>query len=281
MEMLIAILAGGAVSLLIYGVISIVKNVIVPYERRFVSGTEKTLDGMFISLPFRNILYLSLGLGVILGLLIFLATGSLALAVVLAIVGFVVPKILINRIKNKRDEKFLLQLSDVLMSMSNSLKTGYSVPQAVSLIAREMEKPAGQEFGLAAQEMQMGTPVEEALGHIAQRMKSMEMDLFVASIKISRQVGGNLSEVMENISGTIRERIRVEGRVKALTAQGKIQGLVMCLMPFMLAAVIYLIQPTFIKPLLTTWAGYLLIFVVLIWMTVGALIVRKIVRIDI
>ena len=278
---LLAIIFGGAVALLAYGVITLIAKVVVPYERKYVAGAEQTLDGMFLSLPVRNIMYLSLGLGAAIGALMYFLSGSPVIAIGFAIVGFVLPRIVIGRGKKKRDERFLVQLADALLSLSNSLKTGYSVPQAINLLAREMDNPARQEFRLVAQEMQLGTPLEEALGHLAERMESMEMDLTVASVAIARQVGGNLSEIMENIAGTIRERLRVEGRVKALTAQGRIQGIVMCLMPFALGFIIYLVRPDFIRPVFTTWAGYLLIAVIVAWMALGAVIVRKVVSVEI
>ncbi|MFH1548963.1 MAG: type II secretion system F family protein [Planctomycetota bacterium] len=281
LPILLAIIFGGAVALLAYGVITLIAKVVVPYERKYVAGAEQTLDGMFLSLPVRNILYLSLGLGVAIGVLMYFISGSPVIAIGFAIVGFVLPRIVIGRGKKKRDERFLVQLADALLSLSNSLKTGYSVPQAINLLAREMDNPARQEFRLVAQEMQLGTPLEEALGHLAERMESMEMDLTVASVAIARQVGGNLSEIMENIAGTIRERLRVEGRVKALTAQGRIQGIVMCLMPFALGFIIYLVRPDFIRPVFTTWAGYLLIAVIIAWMALGAVIVRKVVSVEI
>ena len=281
LPILLAIIGGGAIALLAYGLMSLIAKVVVPYERRYVAGAEQTLDGMFLSLPVRNILYLSLGLGTAIGVLMYFISGSLVISFGFAIAGFFLPRIVIGRGKKKRDERFLVQLADALLSLSNSLKTGYSVPQAINLLAREMDNPARQEFRLVAQEMQLGTPLEEALGHLAQRMESMEMDLTVASVAIARQVGGNLSEIMENIAGTIRERLRVEGRVKALTAQGRIQGIVMCLMPFMLGFIIYLVQPDFIRPVFTTWAGYLLIAVIVAWMALGAVIVRKVVSVEI
>ena len=249
--------------------------------RASLTGAEQTLDGMFLSLPVRNILYFSLGLGTAIGVLMYFISASLVISIGFAIAGFFLPRIVIGRGKKKRDGRFLVQLADALLSLSNSLKTGYSVPQAINLLAREMDNPARQEFRLVAQEMQLGTPLEEALGHLAERMESMEMDLTVASVAIARQVGGNLSEIMENIAGTIRERLRVEGRVKALTAQGRIQGIVMCLMPFMLGFIIYLVRPDFIRPVFTTWAGYILIAVIVAWMALGAVIVRKVVSVEI
>jgi len=278
---LLAIIGGGAIALLAYGLMSLIAKVVVPYERKYVAGAEQTLDGMFLSLPVRNILYFSLGLGVAIGVLMYFISGSPVISFGFAIAGFFLPRIVIGRLKKKRDERFLVQLADALLSLSNSLKTGYSVPQAINLLAREMDNPARQEFRLVAQEMQLGTPLEEALGHLAERMESMEMDLTVASVAIARQVGGNLSEIMENIAGTIRERLRVEGRVKALTAQGRIQGIVMCLMPFMLGFIIYLVRPDFIRPVFTTWAGYILIAVIVAWMALGAVIVRKVVSVEI
>jgi len=281
LTLLLSLITGLVVALLSYGIITLLAKVLVPYEKKHVAGAERTLNNMFISLPYRNILYISIGFGVFLGLLVLLISGNLVISAVFTIAGCITPGLIIKRAKNKRDERFLVQLADALLSMSNSLKSGYSVPQAISLLARETSNPARQEFRLVAQEMQLGTSLEDALANLSKRMKSMEMDLTVASVTISRRVGGNLSEIMENIAGTIRERTRVEGRVKALTAQGRIQGIVMCLMPFVLAFLINLVQPNFIRPVFTTWAGYLIIAAIVAWMTLGAFFIRKIVKVEI
>ncbi len=277
----LALFFGGAIALFIYGLVTLLSRRVSSFEKKYVSEAEQSLDSMFLSLPFRGILYLSVGMGFGLGMLGYILSGNPLLALVLTVFGLVAPKMLVNRSRNRRNAKFLNQLADVLLAMSNSLKAGYSITQAINLIERESANPARQEFSLVAREMQLGTSLEDALGHLAGRMKSMEMDLIVASVSISRQVGGNLSEIMENIANTIRERMRVEGHVKALTAQGKIQGIIMCLMPFALSGILYAVQPGYMRPVFTQPLGYVLIAAVLAWMALGAVIIRKVIKVDV
>ncbi len=278
---LIALLLGGAIALFSYGVAMVLSRRVASYEKKYISDAEQSLDSMFLSLPVRGILYLTLGVGFGLGLLGYIISGNPLVAILLTIIGLIVPKMIINMLRNRRNMKFITQLADVLLAMSNSLKAGYSITQAINLIVRESPNPTQQEFALVAREMQLGTSLEDALEHLAERMKSMEMDLIVASVAIARQVGGNLSEIMENIAGTIRERLRVEGHVKALTSQGKIQGIIMCLMPFILSGILYMVQPQYMRPVFTQPFGYFLIGAVLLWMALGAVIIRKVIKVDV
>ena len=280
-QIMLALLFGGSIALFVYGLALLLSRRIASLEKKYVTDAEQSLDSMFLSLPVRGIMYLTLGAGFGLGMLGYIVSGNPLLAIILTIVGLISPRMLINNLRNRRNAKFLNQLADVLLAMSNSLKAGYSITQAINLIVRESPNPVQQEFSLVAREMQLGTSLEDALDHLAARMKSMEMDLIAASVSISRQVGGNLSEIMENIAGTIRERMRVDGQVKALTAQGKIQGIIMCLMPFALAGIIYAINPPYMRPVFTQPLGYILIGAVIAWMALGAVVIRKVTKVDI
>jgi tight adherence protein B len=269
------------VGLFVWGVVRMAMSGWTSYEKKYVEGAEETLDSMFMTIPTRNLLYFSIGGALLGGGACFLITRIIILALAVAVFFFFLPKIIIGHMKKKRSQKFIQQMVDVLISMANSLKSGYSVPQAIGLISREMDNPVKQEFKLVAAEMQLGTPLEEAMDHLYQRMPSTEMELIVASMAISRSVGGNLSEILGNIASTLRERLRVEGRVKALTAQGKLQGIVMCAMPFFLAFVLYLVEPAFIEPVFTTPAGFAILGLIIVLEAIGIFIISRIVKVDV
>ena len=147
---ILAILLGGAIALFVYGLALTLSRRVASIEKKYVSDAEQSLDSMFISLPVRGIIYLTMGAGFTLGMLGFIVSGSMLLAFLLTIIGLILPKMLINRVRNKRNALFISQLADVLLSLSNSLKAGYSISQAIGLISRETPNPAKQEFALVA-----------------------------------------------------------------------------------------------------------------------------------
>lgn len=186
------------------------------------------------------------------------------------------------RIKIQRRAKaFNDQLGDTLVLMANSLRTGYSFLQAVDMVSREMPPPISLEFGRTLQEMNFGVSTEDAMHNMAKRVDSDDLDLVITVVLIQRQVGGNLAEIMDNIAGTIRERVRIKGQIKTLTAQGRISGLVIGGMPFALALIIYVINPSYMTLLFTTSLGKTLLAGALISEILGALVIRKIIDIEI
>lgn len=251
------------------------------YQQSYLEGAATTLDAMYINMPAQNILYLGVLCGLVLAGVTAYLSGNLAVGIPFLVVGLVLPRFALQYLKKKRDEIFIIQLVDALMNMSNSLRAGFSLPQALELIHREMPNPMSQEMKLVCQEMRLGVPVEEALTNLYKRMPSDDMDLVVTAISIVRDVGGNLTEVFDNISTLIRERQRIEGKIRALTAQGKLQATVMCLLPVVISVGVYFVSPSMFNMLFHTWQGWIAIMGVLLLMTVAILIIRKIIKIDV
>lgn len=251
------------------------------YQANYLAGAATTLDAMYISMPAQNVLYLGILSGLVFFFLITYLSGNPAVAIPFFAMGMVIPKFFLRYLKKKRDELFIIQLVDALMNMSNSLRAGFSLPQALELIHREMPNPMSQEMRLVCQEMRLGVPVEEALGNLYKRMPSDDMDLVVTAISIIRDVGGNLTEVFDNIANLIRERQRIEGKLRTLTAQGKLQATVMCMLPVVVCAGVYFIAPDLFGLLVNTTLGWVAIMVVMMLMTAAILIIRKIIRIDV
>jgi len=168
-----------------------------------------------------------------------------------------------------------------MMNISNALRSGFSLPQAFELIQREMEQPISQEFRLINQETRVGVPMEEALGHALDRMPSEDFDLVITAILVSQEVGGSLAEVMDNIARTIRERHQIEGKINALTAQGRMQAWILGMVPIALGFVLNWLNPTLFEPMLKTWIGWMLLAIIGVLLGVGMLVVRKIVMIEV
>ncbi len=251
------------------------------YEEKYLQSTERSLESLLLSMPLVHMVYLCiLSLIGIFSLFLWLS-GSITIALFFAIPCFFGPNIILWWLKKRRAFKFVVQLVDCLDNMSNSMKAGFSLPQAFEQIVKEMPSPISQEFMILTREMRLGLPMDDALKNMLKRMPGEDLDLVVTAIMISRELGGNLTEVFESISITIRERWRIEGKIKALTSQGKMQGLVVSLIPAAMAAVLNLINPEFIRPLFTTGIGWCLIALIVVMELLGYYVIKKIVTIEV
>lgn len=169
----------------------------------------------------------------------FFGGGSYLFALLGLILGLFIPRFFVRRQQAQRLRKFNDQLPDMLNLMVNGLRTGFSALQAMEAVSRELPAPISDEFRRVVQEMQLGVPMEGALDNLQRRIASDDLDLAVTAINIQREVGGNLAEILDVISYTIRERIRIQGEVRAVTAQVSYSGKFLALMPVLLAVVLW------------------------------------------
>jgi len=198
-----------------------------------------------------------------------------------AALGFMFPFILVQLKTAKRMKTFNRQLGDALILIANSLRTGYSFMQASDMVAQEMRPPISTEFARTVKEMNLGITMEDSLTNLAKRIDSEDLDLVLTAVLIQRQVGGNLSEVLDNIARTIRERIRIRGEIRTLTAQGRISGIIISLLPVGLGLVIFVLNPEYVKVLFVHPLGRIMLGVALVGQVVGILVIRRIVDIEI
>lgn len=167
-------------------------------------------------------------------------------ALIGAIGGGFAPGIYVKRQQKQRLQKFNDQLPDMLNLMVNGLRAGYSTMQALEAVSKELPSPINDEFRRVVQEMQIGIPMESALENLLRRIPSDDLDFVVTAINVQREVGGNLSEILDNISFTIRERIRIKGEVRVLTSQVRTSGTVLSLIPFGLTLVLWFLNPDYL-----------------------------------
>ena len=250
------------------------------YEQEYIEGAAVTLDAMFITMPAQNILYLGILCSLVLGTITGIVSGSITAGLITGFVGLPIPRLWLFYLKKSRDKLFIEQLVDALMSMSNSLRAGFSLTQALELVYREMPNPISQEIRVVCHEMRLGLPIDDALNGLLKRMPSRDLDLMVTAISIVRDVGGNLTEVFDNIAHTIRERQRIEGKIQTLTAQGRLQAIVMCLMPFGLAALMCMVADLYLL-FFTSLFGIIVLICIAVYIGIGALVIRKIMQIDV
>lgn len=215
------------------------------------------------------------------GFLLLLLTRNPVLAWLGAVAGYIGPRTYVKMAKQKRIQKFNSQIVDALVVMANSLRAGFSFIQAMEMVAREMPPPISDEFTRTLREMNLGTPTEEALLNITSRIQSDDMDLVMTAVMIQRQVGGNLAEVLDSISHTIRERIRIKGEIKTLTAQGRISGMMIGALPIAIGLLLGVINPAYIGKLFNNSIGLGMLFAGGISQLIGIALIKKTVDIKI
>ena len=167
-------------------------------------------------------------------------------AIIGAVIGFFIPRFYVKRQQTVRLNKFNDQLGDMLNLMVNGLRASYSTMPAMEAISRELPAPISDEFHRVVQEMQIGIPMEKALDNLLRRIPSEDLDFVITAINVQREVGGNLSEILDNISFTIRERVRIKGEIRVMTAQVRSSGIVLSLIPVFLTLALWFISPEYI-----------------------------------
>lgn len=264
-------------SLVVYGIMA---RAAVIYRERYSERTAGDLANMFLFIEPGYLLVLNLCIMALFLLIGFLFFGWI-LRSALAIIGFFLPWLLVNWYRKRRIRKFDEQLVDALTSISNGLKAGMNFPQAVENVTKETDHPFRQEMEVFLKEVKLGVTVEDALNNLANRVGSEDLSLVVVSTNTSRQLGGNMAEMFDTIAETIRERFRLEGKIRALTAQGKLQGGIVALLPLIMGFIMDAMKPELMRPMMSHWFGYVLVAVVVIMELAGIFLVYKIVNIDV
>lgn len=191
-----------------------------------------------------------------------------------------IPRFIISKKKKDRIKLFDSQLSEGINIISNSLKAGYSFLQSVAVVSRETRAPFSKEFEKLLKEMSLGIPEEDALKNLLNRVDSDDLRLMINAILIQKDIGGNLSEVLDNISSTIQERQKIKNELRTLTAQGRLSGIILTLMPVFLGMIIYLFNKEYIMLLFTTTLGIAMVVMAVISELFGMIMIRKIIDID-
>ncbi len=181
----------------------------------------------------------------------------------------------------RRRDRFNAQLPEALSTMSNALRAGFSISQAFDSVVEQGENPMSEEFAILQQQLRIGMSFESALESMSERVGSDDLTLVITAILISRKTGGNVTEIFDKISDTIRGRMKIERKVKSLTAQGRMQGIVVSLMPVFLGLVMLAIKPKMMVPFLFSPIGALSVLVMIALIVVGWLIIKKIITIDV
>lgn len=217
------------------------------------------------------------------GVIGFILSGFI-FAIVGALAGAFVPRFYVGNAKKRRLKAFDHQLADMLNLMVNGLRAGFSTMQAMEAVSHEMPPPISDEFRRVVQEMQLGIPMEEALDHMMRRIHSDDLDLTVTAMNVQREVGGNLAEILDVISYTIRERVRIKGEIQALTAQGRATAWVISALPIALMLLLWLVNRPYFMQFFnpeTRSCGIPMLVIAGLMIASGFFITQKLVDIDI
>lgn len=208
-----------------------------------------------------------------------LLMGSLAVGIVLAVlVPLVVAAYVIVRTERRRTA-FAVQLDETAQMLAGSLRSGYSFTQSMSMVGREAATPTAEEFARISNELRVGRPLAEAMGHTADRMKSEDFSWISQAVAINREVGGNLADVLDGVSHTIRERAQLRRQVAALSAEGRLSAIVLIGLPFVIVALLMVVNPGYLSTLFTHPVGWLMLGAAVILLAAGAFWLHKTVQI--
>lgn len=247
---------------------------------RNLRWVSKELSGAIalsgIKLTASEYLYVWMGATLIPLLLLFVFTGNGITAIGGAVIGFVIPPFILKKSQKKRQEFFTKQLGEALLIIGNCLKGGFSFRQAMDSIASDMSPPISSEFTIALREMRFGVSQEEALRHMTERVKNRDLDLFVSAVLTSVQVGSNLSEILESISTTIKDRIRIKQEVRVLTSSGRVSAIIISLLPVFIILMIMIINPGYFTSFFESTIGKIMIGLSILLEIIGFSVIRKI-----
>ncbi|MCP3968192.1 MAG: hypothetical protein GY750_00700 [Lentisphaerae bacterium] len=261
------------------------------YKERYLKEAAVELDDVLLQMPAARIFDFSLaasGLAGFITLGIYASSSSafswpkaVFLAVLVAFLSFPAPRLILRFLRKKRLDKFNEQLEDALNSIASSLKAGFSINQAIESVAAENKRPISVEFRLLVQEIRLGVSLEKALDNMCGRLGSADMELVTTAIITARQTGGELTSILERLSSVIRERVRINNKLRAMTAQGKLQATLIGIMPFALLFMMCKIVPDTMDHFFGSLIGIFSLIFVCVMVIVGALVIKKITTIDI
>lgn len=207
-----------------------------------------------------------------------LVLGAPVVGVLMALMCPIVGRMLLSMLADRRRRAFGAQLDEILQMMAGSLRAGYSLPQAVATIAQEAAQPASQEFARLTNETRVGRPMIDSLADVSRRMRNEDFYWITQAIGINREVGGNLADVLENVSKTIRERSQLRRQVASLAADGKLSAIILMLLPFVIALFLFFLSPAYISKLFAEPMGWMMLGAGAVMLTIGGVWLTKIIN---
>jgi tight adherence protein B len=251
-------------------------------QKSHIATTAKSgLDDMFIFVDPTKIFYYNVVVLVVVPLVLWFMFDMAIVAAAAAIIITIMPKFVVKYLRKRRLTMFERQLPDALLMISGGMRAGASLAVAMESMVKEQKPPLSQEFELMLREQRLGVDFDTALKNMEKRMPLQDFILVIAGMRISREVGGNFAEILETLADTLRRKHQMEGKIDALTAQGRMQGLIMTCLPLFLLLALTKMEPEAMEPLYNTMYGWATLGVVAIMEVIGYVAIQKVVSIDV
>ncbi len=262
-------------------VLMVARTVLLAGRSHFANEGQLRLSELFIFADPALLWKLNMALLILIPLLAWWVLGSPVVALGTLVMVAMLPRMTLGWLSRRRLDRLHAQLPDALMMLASGLRAGANLQQAMEGLSRDLNPPIGQELGLVVREQRLGAAFEDAMDHLAERVPSPDMQLVASALRISREVGGNLADTVARLGDTIRKRLMMEQKIKALTAQGRLQGLVMTALPALIILALLQIEPQAMGALFNTAKGWAVLAVAMVCELLGYFWIRKIVSIEV
>lgn len=279
--LVISMVVALSVGLLTWFVIDTGTVTMARYRANFTARTKFQVQEFFLFVDPKKLYVVNVAVMALGGLLVWLVTGSALLAIPLFFALALLPRGLYAWLRKRRLRQFEEQLPDALMMLSGGLRAGVGLGPAIGQLVAEAPAPLGQEFALILREQRLGVTLEQSLNNLGRRVPTQTTVLVVSAIRIATETGGGLAETLERTANTIRSRLQMEGKIRALTAQGKLQAWVVGALPLVLMAILNKMEPEAMNHLWHDRVGWATLFVIAFLEFMGVYVIRKIVAIDV
>jgi Flp pilus assembly protein TadB len=250
-------------------------------QNRFARDSQMGLKSLFIFADPVLLWKLNLMLLAVLPVLTWWASGSVVVAAGAAFLILLLPRLIMRWLQKRRLDRLHAQLPDALMMLASGLRSGANLQQAMEGLSRDLSPPISQELSLVVREQRLGAAFEDAIDHLAERIPSPDVQLVASALRISREVGGSLADTVARLGETIRKRLMMEQKIKSLTAQGRLQGIVMTALPALIILALLQIEPQAMGALFSTTQGWAVLAVAILCEILGYFWIRKIVSIEV
>lgn len=251
------------------------------HRERFERTVDRSLRGAFLFVDPGSLHRMSMLLAIVITLVAWVLSANPIVAIVAALAAGALPGLAVARIRRRHVDAFRQQIPDLLMLIAGALRAGNGLAQALAGAAAEIAPPARQELALMLREQRLGATLAESLAGLQRRLRVEETALFASALRIGTESGGNVADALESLADATRRKLAIEGKIRALTAQGRLQAWVMTMLPAGVAALLGAFDPEAMRPLLADWRGWIVCAAVALMQVAGFLTIRRLVAIEI
>lgn len=251
------------------------------HRERFERTMDRSLRGAFLFVDPASLHRMSVLLAIVITIVAWVLSANPIVAIVAALAAGALPGVAIARIRRRHVDDFRQQIPDLLMLIAGALRAGNGLAQALAGAAAEIAPPARQELALMLREQRLGASLADSLAGLQRRVRVEETALFASALRIGTESGGNVADALESLADATRRKLAIEGKIRALTAQGRLQAWVMAMLPAGIAALLGAFDPEAMRPLLADWRGWIVCAVVAVMQVAGFLTIRRLVAIEI